>query len=386
MERWAELRREHFVAGLDQGVGAAGRDRRNTVRGRFGRETPPRYQRPRRRVEVGSVQAGDPRLLSGDPRLPGVRVRELIEPLGCTAERRSWMTICARCGRCSCARGRFSGRSIGRARCASSICGSPEGGAGRARPDPAGMDVVVACLGYSRAGAGALVFSKETEDLLGDRRCLWSLGALPESWCGIGRPGCTPRRAPDGRVRRVLWAAEGGVAVLRAVRPPSQGCGRAAAGIYGDELRAGPAVCERARLPGAARRLVCQGQRADAQDAARPPGRPAVEEREVMAPLPPRCLTWPALGDARPARPLSAGRHQRLLARPGAGRPPRRGPRRSAPESSRACWTPASSPCRHERVFAKHRTITALEHARALRDRPSGREGAAGGDAAAGPL
>ena len=25
--------------------------------------------------------------------------------------------------------------------------------------------------------------------------------------------------------------------------------------------------------------------------------------------------------------------------------------------------------CRHERVFAKHRTITALEHARALRER-----------------
>jgi hypothetical protein len=41
--------------------------------------------------------------------------------------------------------------------------------------------VVVACLGYSRAGAGALIFSKETPDLLwGIGRCLWSLGALPE--------------------------------------------------------------------------------------------------------------------------------------------------------------------------------------------------------------
>ena len=41
--------------------------------------------------------------------------------------------------------------------------------------------VVVACLGYSRAGAGALIFSKQTPDLLaGIRRCLWSLGALPE--------------------------------------------------------------------------------------------------------------------------------------------------------------------------------------------------------------
>jgi hypothetical protein len=42
--------------------------------------------------------------------------------------------------------------------------------------------VVVACLGYSRAGAGALIFSKQTPDLLaGIRRCLWSLAALPET-------------------------------------------------------------------------------------------------------------------------------------------------------------------------------------------------------------
>ena len=40
--------------------------------------------------------------------------------------------------------------------------------------------VVVACLGYSRAGAGVLVFSKETEDLLaGIVGCLTRLGALP---------------------------------------------------------------------------------------------------------------------------------------------------------------------------------------------------------------
>jgi len=39
---------------------------------------------------------------------------------------------------------------------------------------------VVGCLGYSRAGAGALIFSKQIPDLLfGIGRCLWSLGALP---------------------------------------------------------------------------------------------------------------------------------------------------------------------------------------------------------------
>ena len=37
-------------------------------------------------------------------------------------------------------------------------------------------------MGYSRAGAGAVIFSKQTPDLLfGIRRCLWSLGALPQT-------------------------------------------------------------------------------------------------------------------------------------------------------------------------------------------------------------
>ena len=55
-----------------------------------------------------------------------------------------------------------------------------ERGAGRARPDAAGVGRR-RCLGYSRAGAGALVFSKQAPDVLwGMGRCLWSLGALPE--------------------------------------------------------------------------------------------------------------------------------------------------------------------------------------------------------------
>jgi hypothetical protein len=42
--------------------------------------------------------------------------------------------------------------------------------------------VVVCCLGYSCAGAGALVFSKEAPDpLWGIGRCLFSLGALPKT-------------------------------------------------------------------------------------------------------------------------------------------------------------------------------------------------------------
>ena len=40
--------------------------------------------------------------------------------------------------------------------------------------------VVVGVLGYSRFGAGALVFSKEAPDVVwGMRRCVWLIGALP---------------------------------------------------------------------------------------------------------------------------------------------------------------------------------------------------------------
>jgi hypothetical protein len=50
--------------------------------------------------------------------------------------------------------------------------------------------VVVGVLGFSRVGAGALVFSKEAPDVLwGMRRCLWRIGALPERLV-VDREGC----------------------------------------------------------------------------------------------------------------------------------------------------------------------------------------------------
>ena len=77
--------------------------------------------------------------------------------------------------------------------------------------------VVVACLGYSRAGAGVLVFSKQTEDLLaGIAGCLTRLGASAAGrWCGIARPGCTVTAAAR-RTRSPAFCGQlrVGVAVL----------------------------------------------------------------------------------------------------------------------------------------------------------------------------
>ena len=50
--------------------------------------------------------------------------------------------------------------------------------------------VVVGVLGYSRFGAGALVFSKEAPDVLwGMRRCVWRTGGLPGRLV-VDREGC----------------------------------------------------------------------------------------------------------------------------------------------------------------------------------------------------
>ena len=61
VERWAELRREHFVRGVSikELVRRTGLSR-NTVRAALRSEAPPAYQRAGAAVEAGSVQGRDP--------------------------------------------------------------------------------------------------------------------------------------------------------------------------------------------------------------------------------------------------------------------------------------------------------------------------------------
>ena len=65
--------------------------------------------------------------------------------------------------------------------------------------------VVVAGLGYLRAGAGALISSREAPDVLsGMARCLWSIGALPELMV-CDRERCL--HAGGGRLTESSWSA-----------------------------------------------------------------------------------------------------------------------------------------------------------------------------------
>ena len=93
-----------------------------------------------------------------------------------------------------------------------------------------------------------------------------------------------------------------------------------------------------------------------------------LEERELMAPLPAAAPDT----DRRWVLRVPPDPHLRFdtcdySLDPAPGRPARRGPRHATARSSRSRWTPASSPAATSAVFAKHRTITDLAHARALR-------------------
>jgi hypothetical protein len=83
VERWAELRREYFVrqAPIKELARRYGIDR-NTVRRALRSDEPPRYRRPPRSSKLEPFKEEIHALLGRDPKLSGVRVRELIEPLG----------------------------------------------------------------------------------------------------------------------------------------------------------------------------------------------------------------------------------------------------------------------------------------------------------------
>ena len=238
--------------------------------------------------------------------------------------------------------------------------------------------VVLGCLGYSRAGAGALIFSKEIPDLLfGIGRCLWQLGALPKTlvWdrqaglhAGGGRP--TEAFAAFCGQLRVGWhfcergdpQAKGVVERLQDFAERSFEPGR----VFANELdyqlqldgwfdtRANPRTHKTLR--------------------ARPIDR-LLEEREVMAPLP----QVPPDTDRRWVLRVPPDPYLRFDTNDYSLDPRLVGRRVEARISERevlaVCLDTGELACRHPRSFAKHRTITALEHARTLKHQRHERRG-----------
>ncbi len=371
VEQWAWLRREHFVAGksIKRLVRETGLSK-NTIRRALRSEQPPSYQRAPRQSVLEPFKPEIHRLLSEDPRLPGVRVRELLEPLGCTAgktvmddylrEVRPLFLPPARTfQRASFRLGEVCQFDVWQPRSEVPV------GHGQTRQGW----VVIACLGYSRAGAGVLVFSKETEDLLaGISGCLSRLGALPQLlvWdrqAGIhgfqGRP--TDAFAAFCGQLRIGWhfcqpadpQAKGAVERLQGFAETNFEPGRRFANEldFQDQLDAW---------------FVKVNARTHKTLRARPVDR-LLEEREVMAPLPAvmpdTSRRWVMRVPPDPyvrfdtndysLDPALVGRRVEICV--------------DQQQLIAVVLDTGELAAQHTRVFARHRTVTALEHARALR-------------------
>ena len=367
VEQWAVLRREHFVRGVSikelmRRAGLA----RNTIRTALRSEAPPGLRCPERPSKLDPFKEEIHELLRGDPKLPGVR-----EPLGFDGGK-SIVDDYLREVRPLFKRTRTHQRTVYQP---GEICQWDLWETTRPVPVGHGQDrrawVVVCCLGYSRAGSGALIFSKEAPDVLwGMGRCLWSVGALPRLmvWdregclhAGRGRP--TDAYAGFCGQLRLDWyfcqpadpQAKGAVERLQGYMESNFEPGRHFANPLDFQLQ-----------------LDTWFEKANARThktlRARPVDRLA-EERRVMRALPGR---EPDV-DRRWVTRVPPDPHVRLDTNDYSLDPRLVGRRVEIRVSQRRITAVALDTgelaCSHERSFAKNRTITSLEHARTLRKR-----------------
>jgi hypothetical protein len=229
----------------------------------------------------------------------------------------------------------------------------------------------VAALGYSRAGAGALMFSKQAPDLLfGIGRCLQRLGGLPELlvWdregalhAGDGRP--TAAFAAFCGQLRLGWRflapadpeAKGVVERLQGFLETSFEPGRCFNGPLDFQEQLDRWFAERANVR-FHRTLRCRPLDRLAEELAvmrpLPEAMPDVDRRLVLR-VPPDPYVRVDSNDYS-LDPRLVGRRIEL--------------RVSQRQLLAVALETGELACQHVRCFARHRTITALEHARALRE------------------
>jgi transposase len=372
VEQWAEIRRMHFVGGVSikEIARRTGRDR-NTIRRALRSSEPPVYHRMPRPAKLDPFKAEIHRLLGEDAGLPGQRIRELIEPLGYAGGKTILDDYLREVRPLFRPPPRTFQRTVYRP---GEVCQfdlwEPSS------PVPVGHGeqrrgwVVIACLGYSRAGAGALVFSKQTPDLLwGVARCMWSLGALPLTLVWDRQAGIHAR---DGRPTSEFAALCGRLKVgwhfCEPADPQAKGVVERLQGYLETNFERGRRFANERDYQ---LQLDAWFEKANARTHKTLRCRPVdrlLAERERMAPLP----AFPDL-DRRwvtrvPADPYLRFETNDYSLDPAlAGR--RVEVRVSQTQVTALCLDSGELAARHPRSFARHRTITAIEHARALRER-----------------
>jgi transposase len=373
VEQWAEIRRMHFVKGLTikEIARRTGRDR-NTIRKALRSDRPPRYVRPARASKLEPFREEIHRLLREEPRLPGTRLRELIGELGYEGGKTILDDYLREVRPLFLPRPRSYQRTQYRpgALCQFDLW-EPSAeipvGHGQLRRGY----VVLACLPYSRAGAGALVFSKQAPDLLyGITRCLALLGGLPETlvWdregalhAGGGRPS-DAFAAFCGQLK-VGWR------ILEPHDPESKGVVERLQGYLETSFEPGRRFCNELDFQEQLDRWF--RERANVRFHRTLRCRPLdrlPEERARLQPLP---TPLPDV-ESRFSSRVAPDPYLRFDTNDYSLDPRLVGRRVEVRVSQRQLLAIALETgelaCRHVRSFARHRTITALEHARTLKE------------------
>jgi transposase len=202
VEHWAEIRRMHFVDGVSiRGIRRRTGLHRETIRRALAAKDPPAYRRPKASSKLDPFKEEIERLLRSDHRMPGTRIRELIAELGYEGGK-TILDDHLREVRPRFTPRRTYQRTVYRP---GEICQFDPWEPRAEIPVGHGQTrrgwVVTSALGFSRAGAGALIFAKQAPDVL------WGMGSLPGQ-AGRSSPdrGLGPRggNRSQGKVHRCL--------------------------------------------------------------------------------------------------------------------------------------------------------------------------------------
>jgi transposase len=372
VEQWAEIRRMHFVKSLSiREIHRRTGLHRQTIRRALQSTKPPRYQRPPRPSKLDPFREEIHRLLREEPRLPGKRILELLQEVGYRGSTTILNDYLRQVRPLFLPRPRTYQRTSYRP---AALCQfdlwepSREVPVGHAQTRRG--YVVLACLPYSRVGAGTLVFSKEAPDLLyGIGRSLSLLGGLPETlvW---DREGAL--HAGGGRPTDAFAAFCGQLTVgwrfLEPHDPESKGVVERLQHYLETNFEPGRRFCNELDFQEQLDRWFREraNVRFHRSLRCRPLDRLA-EELQVSRPFP---TQLPDV-DRRFVTRVAPDPYLRVDTNDYSLNPQLVGRRIDVRVSQRdvtaICLDTGELACRHQRSFARHRTITALEHARALR-------------------
>lgn len=182
VQEWAEIRRMKFVDGLSiREIERRTGRHRDTIRRALASESPPKYQRAPKPSKLDPFKQEILQLLDSDASIPSQRIREIITEQGYEGgksicddfirEARPYFKAPRTFQKTEYRKGEILQFDLWRPKHEIPV------GFGQTRPGY----VVVCALGYSRAGAGTLIFSKRAPDILSG---LWQgivkLGGVPE--------------------------------------------------------------------------------------------------------------------------------------------------------------------------------------------------------------